>query len=111
MTENFAPQCEADNGRGLRCEHARGHDGPHEVYDQTVTWRDTPPQWTGTRDDRSLQTGEITHYALAGPAWHIAARIAEIIEANPDMDVQGNCMVYTMPPLSEEERQECGAHT
>ena len=50
MTENFAPQCEADNGRGLRCERAAGHDGPHEVYDQTVTWNNTLPRkqvWLG----------------------------------------------------------------
>lgn len=41
--------------------------------------------WTGTPGDRSLRTGQIIHYALAGPAWHIAERLAEIIEANPGM--------------------------
>lgn len=103
MSESFAPECGADNGRGLSCERARGHDGPHEVYDQTVTWTDG--QWVGTPDDRSHTLGRITYFALAGPAWHIAERLAQIIEANPDMAVEGNTMVYVMPPLTEEERQ------
>lgn len=60
--------------------------------------------WTGTRDDREHTAGKVTHYALNGPAWHIAARIAEIIEASPGMRVEGTCMIRVMPPETDEER-------
>lgn len=61
------------------------------------------PSWSGADGDRRADIGRMTFYNLAGPAWHIAARLAEIIEANPGRVVEGTCLVHVMDALTDEE--------